>query len=179
MRPTSSRRHKTPWGDAIQLDGANSRPVRDFFIESAEYWIEEFHLDGLRFDAVHAIKDDSQPDLVDEIAARVRARFLRPIHLILENEDNVPTRLTRDGMQAKRYTAQRNDDFHHVLHVAATRERTGYYSAYGSTELLGKAIAEGFANQGQQMPYRNAPRGGPSAELPPDAFVSFIRGGPN
>ena len=168
-------RHKTPWGDAIQLDGANSRPVRDFFIENAEYWIEEFHLDGLRFDAVHAIKDDSQPDLVDEIAARLRARFLRPIHLILENEDNVPTRLTRDGMQAKRYTAQWNDDVHHVLHVAATRERSGYYSAYGSTELLGKAIAEGFAYQGQLMPYRNAPRGGPSADLPPDAFVSFIQ----
>ena len=61
-------RHKTPWGDAIQFDGPNSRPVRDFFIENAEYWIEEFHLDGLRFDAVHAIKDDSRPDLLDELA---------------------------------------------------------------------------------------------------------------
>ena len=79
-------RHKTPWGDAIQLDGPNSRPVRDFFIENAEYWLEEFHLDGLRFDAVHAIKDDSRPDLLDELAARLRARFSRPIHLILENE---------------------------------------------------------------------------------------------
>ena len=83
-------RHKTPWGDAIQFDGPNSRPVRDFFIENAEYWLEEFHLDGLRFDAVHAIKDDSRPDLLDELAARLRARFSRPIHLILENEDNVP-----------------------------------------------------------------------------------------
>ena len=88
-----TRRHKTPWGDAIQLDGPNSRPVRDFFIENAEYWLEEFHLDGLRFDAVHAIKDDSRPDLLDELAARIRARFSRPIHLILENEDNVPGRL--------------------------------------------------------------------------------------
>ena len=168
-------RHKTPWGDAIQLDGPRSRPVRDFFIENAEYWIEEFHLDGLRFDAVHAIKDDSQPDLIDEIAQRLRARFSRPLHLILENEDNVPARLTRDGRKPKLYTAQWNDDIHHVLHVAATHERSGYYSAYGSTELLGKAIAEGFAYQGQMMPYRNAPRGGPSAHLPPDAFVSFIQ----
>ena len=58
-------RHRTPWGDAIQFDGPNSRPVRDFFIENAEYWIEEFHLDGLRLDAVHAIKDDTRPDLLD------------------------------------------------------------------------------------------------------------------
>ena len=168
-------RHKTPWGDAIQFDGPNSRPVRDFFIENAEYWLEEFHLDGLRFDAVHAIKDDSRPDLLDELAARVRARFSRPIHLILENEDNVPRRLTRHGDKADLYTAQWNDDIHHVLHVAATHESSGYYAAYGSTELLGKAIAEGFAYQGQMMPYRNAPRGGPSAGLPPDAFVSFIQ----
>jgi maltooligosyltrehalose trehalohydrolase len=168
-------RHKTPWGDAIQLDGPNSRPVRDFFIENAEYWIEEFHLDGLRFDAVHAIKDDSRPDLLDELATRIRARFSRPVHLILENEDNVPSRLTRDGDRPDQYTAQWNDDIHHVLHVAATQENSGYYAAYGSTVLSGRALAEGFAYQGQIMPYRNAPRGGPSAELPPDAFVSFIQ----
>jgi maltooligosyltrehalose trehalohydrolase len=93
----------------------------------------------------------------------------------LENEDNEPRRLIRNGDQAKLYTAQWNDDIHHVLHVAATHEKSGYYAAYGSTELLGKAIGEGFAYQGQMMPYRNAPRGGPSAELPPDAFVSFIQ----
>ncbi len=170
-----TNRHKTPWGDAIQLDGPKSRPVRDFFIENAEYWIEEFHLDGLRLDAVHAIKDDSRPDLLDELAGRIRERFSRPIHLLLENEDNVPQRLTRHGGKADLYTAQWNDDIHHVLHVAATHESSGYYAAYGSTELLGKTIAEGFAYQGQMMPYRNAPRGGPSAGLPADAFVSFIQ----
>ena len=168
-------RHKTPWGDAVQFDGPNSRPVRDFFIENAEYWIEEFHLDGLRFDAVHAIKDDARPDLLDELVTRVRARFSRPVHLLLENESNDPQRLTRHGGEAKLYTAQWNDDIHHVLHVAATHEESGYYAAYGSTELLGKAIAEGFAYQGEMMPYRNAPRGGPSAGLPPTAFVSFIQ----
>ena len=83
--------------------------------------------------------------------------------------------MTRRGDQAKLYTAQWNDDIHHVLHVAATHEINGYYAAYGSTDLLGKTIAEGFAYQGEMMPYRNAPRGGPSAELPPDAFVSFIQ----
>ena len=168
-------RHRTPWGDAIQFDGANSRPVRDFFIENAEYWIEEFHLDGLRFDAVHAIKDDTRPDLLDELATSLRSRFLRPIHLLLENESNDPRRLARRGGKVELYTAQWNDDIHHVLHVAATHESSGYYAAYGRTELLGRALAEGFAYQGEMMPYRNAPRGGPSAGLPPGAFVSFIQ----
>jgi malto-oligosyltrehalose trehalohydrolase len=93
----------------------------------------------------------------------------------VENEDNEPRRLPRNDDQAKLYTAQWNDDIHHVLHVAATQESSGYYAAYGSTQLLGKALAEGFAYQGEMMPYRNAPRGGPSAGLPPTAFVSFIQ----
>jgi maltooligosyltrehalose trehalohydrolase len=168
-------RRRTGWGDAIQFDGPSSRPVRDFFIENAEYWIEEFHLDGLRLDAVHAIKDDSRPDVLDELGQRLRSRFQRPVHLVLENESNDPRRLARDGGKAGRYTAQWNDDIHHVLHVAATHEKSGYYAAYGRTELLGRALAEGFAYQGEMMAYRNAPRGGPSAGLPPTAFVSFIQ----
>ena len=92
-----------------------------------------------------------------------------------KTRDNDPRRLTRHGDKPDLYTAQWNDDIHHVLHVAATHESSGYYAAYGSTELLGKAIAEGFAYQGEMMPYRNAPRGGPSAGLPPMAFVSFIQ----
>ena len=170
-----TERHRTPWGDAIQFDGPCSRPVRDFFIENAEYWIEEFHLDGLRLDAVHAIKDDARPHFLDELAARLRSRYSRPIHLLLENESNDPRRLTRHGGKPDLYTAQWNDDVHHVLHVAATHESSGYYAAYGRTELLGRALAEGFAYQGEMMPYRNAPRGGPSAGLPPTAFVSFIQ----
>jgi maltooligosyltrehalose trehalohydrolase len=168
-------RRKTPWGDAIRFDGPNSRPVRDFFIENAEYWIEEFHLDGLRLDAVHAIKDDTRPDLLDELAERLRSRFRRPVHLVLENESNDSRRLARHGGKADRYTAQWNDDIHHVLHVAATHESSGYYAAYGGAELLGRALAEGFAYQGEMMAYRNARRGSPSAGLPPSAFVSFIQ----
>ncbi len=168
-------RHRTPWGDAIQFDGPNSRPARDFFIENAEYWIEEFHLDGLRLDAVHAIKDDARPHFLAELATRLRSRSSRPIHLLLENESNDPRRLTRHGGKPDLYTAQWNDDIHHVLHVAATHESSGYYAAYGRTELLGRALAEGFAYQGEMMQYRNTPRGGPSAGLPPTAFVSFIQ----
>ena len=163
---------RTPWGDAINFA---LRPVRDYFIENAEYWIEEFCLDGLRFDATHAIKDNSEPHILDEIAERLRSRFVRPIHLLLENEDNEVRWLERTPDGPKYYTAQWNDDAHHVLHVAATGESSGYYAAYGATELIGRALAQGFAYQGEMMEYRGRPRGAPSAHLPPDAFVAFIQ----
>ncbi|MBV9289503.1 MAG: malto-oligosyltrehalose trehalohydrolase [Hyphomicrobiales bacterium] len=168
-------RHRTPWGEAINYDGLDARPVRDFVAENAEYWIEAFHLDGLRLDAAHAIKDESRPDIVDEIAERLRSRFSRPIHLILENEDNEPERLIRCGRKPRLYDAQWNDDVHHVLHVAATGEQSGYYGDYGSTRILGRALAEGFAFQGEIMRHRGAARGAPCAFLPPGAFVAFIQ----
>ncbi len=169
-------RHKTPWGPAINYDGQHAKPVREFVICNALYWIKEFHLDGLCFDAVHAIMDDGDKHLLDELAERVRASDDRPLHLLLENEDNDPTRLLRVGGAPVHYTAQWNDDVHHVLHTAATHERTGYYADYeGNTDLLAKALAEGFGYQGQMMPYRGSPRGQPSAALPPGAFVAFIQ----
>ncbi len=168
-------RHTTPWGDAINFDGPTARPVRDFVVENAEYWIDEFHLDGLRLDAVHAIRDDSRPDILDELAARVRSRLDRPVHLLLENENNEPDRLRREHGTPVRYTAQWNDDVHHVLRVAATGQQTGYYADYGETRLIGRALAEGFAYQGELSRYRGSPRGGPSADLPPSAFVAFIQ----
>jgi maltooligosyltrehalose trehalohydrolase len=171
---TSSRR--TPWGDAISFDAQRAAPVREFIIGNAQYWLEEFRLDGLRLDAAHAIFDDSPKHVLDELAERLRVKVDRPLHLILENESNEPSRLTRREREPVHYTAQWNDDVHHVLHVAASHERSGYYEAYeGDTELLGKALAEGFAYQGQWMPYRGAPRGAASAFLPPAAFVAFIQ----
>jgi maltooligosyltrehalose trehalohydrolase len=163
---------RTPWGDAIDFA---QRPVRDFFIENAEYWIDAYGLDGLRFDAAHAIKDDSRPHILEEIAERLRQPSDRPIHLLLENEDNEVRWLERAPDGRKLYTAQWNDDAHHVLHVAATGEANGYYAAYGATELLARTLAEGFAYQGETMAYRGHPRGAPSAHLPPTAFVAFIQ----
>ncbi len=168
-------RHKTPWGDGIHFE---ARPVRDFVIDNALYWITEFHLDGLRVDAVHAIIDDSKPHILEELATRLRALELgRPLHLVLENEDNTARYLDRDDNRLPRlYTAQWNDDVHHVLHVAATGESEGYYADYGAeTERLGRALAEGFAFQGEMMEYRGHLRGEPSAGLPPEAFVAFIQ----
>lgn len=89
-------RHQTPWGAAINLDGPDSTPVRAFFVHNALFWIEEFHLDGLRLDAVHAIIDDSQKHLLEELAEQVHAAVPdRPIHLVLENEENQTSRLVR------------------------------------------------------------------------------------
>jgi maltooligosyltrehalose trehalohydrolase len=171
-----TERHHTPWGSAINFDGEHARPVREYIIGNALYWIDEFHFDGLRFDAVHAIIDDSGNHLLDELAQRVRASTTRPLHLLLENEENDPSRLLREAGKPTHYSAQWNDDMHHVLHVAATHERTGYYADYeGDTELLGTALAEGFAYQGQEMSYRGSPRGEPCGHLPPDVFVAFIQ----
>jgi maltooligosyltrehalose trehalohydrolase len=175
--PIFTEHHKTPWGAAVNYDSDGSDLVREFVIQNAMYWISEFHFDGLRLDAVHAIKDDSETHILDEMASRVRnAGFQRQVHLLLENEENEAAPLERVGGKPLYYTAQWNDDVHHVLHAAATKETSGYYVDYaGPTDKLGRALAEGFAFQGELMPYRGSPRGEPSGHLPPTAFVSFIQ----
>lgn len=176
--PLFTDRHKTPWGAAINYDGENSGPVRDFVVHNALYWLEEFHFDGLRLDAVHAIRDDSAEHLLEEIARRVRALGLgRHDHLVLENEENQARLLGRDRKgEPELFTAQWNDDVHHVLHTAVTGEASGYYVEYqGDTAKLARTLAEGFAFQGEMMAYRGEARGEPSAHLPPTAFVAFLQ----
>lgn len=174
-------RHHTPWGAAINFDGPGAGPVRDFFIHNALYWIEEFHLDGLRFDAVHAIFDDSRPDILQDIAQAVNSGpgASRPVHLVLENEHNAARYLERGyAQQPRAYTAQWNDDIHHALHVLVTGERGGYYEDYADAPArhLGRCLTEGFAYQGEPSAYRRgAARGEPSRALPATAFVSFLQ----
>ncbi|MFA7386139.1 MAG: malto-oligosyltrehalose trehalohydrolase [Thiohalobacteraceae bacterium] len=173
-----TERHHTPWGAALNFDGPDSRTVRDFFIHNALYWLEEFHFDGLRFDAVHAIIDDSRPDLLEELAAAVQAGpgRERAIHLVLEDDDNRAHYLRTGPEGAGGFSAQWNDDIHHALHVLATGEADGYYADYAGRPLwyLGRCLSEGFAYQGEASPYRDGrPRGEPSAQLPTTAFVAF------
>jgi maltooligosyltrehalose trehalohydrolase len=174
-----TRRHQTPWGEAVDFEGPASRVVRDFMIENALYWLEEFHLDGLRLDAVHAIHDASSPHVLVELAERVhRTVTARPVHLVLENDDNAARFLARDDGRPRWYAAQWNDDLHHALHVLITGERDGYYADYAGDPIdrLGRALAEGFAYQGEPSPFRGgAPRGEPSRDLPPTAFVGFLQ----
>ena len=175
--PVFTETHHTPWGAAVNFDAEGSRGVRDLVIANALYWLREFHMDGLRLDAVHAIVDNSKPDILAELAERVRAATVgRQVHLILENEENRVAHLERIDGCPLHYTAQWNDDLHHVLHAAATGESGGYYHDYaGNTALLARALAEGFAFQGQVMTYRDSPRGEPSGRLPPTAFVGFVQ----
>ena len=175
-----TNRHTTPWGDAINFDGLESRVVRDFFIHNALYWLEEFHFDGLRLDAVHAIVDESTPDFLTELAQTVRERFgaERFIHLVVENVDNTTRYLSRDQADSARlYDAQWNDDIHHCLHVLLTGETDGYYSDYAPDPMrhLCRCLREGFAYQGEYSEYHGENRGEPSTHLPPSAFISFLQ----
>jgi len=173
-------RHHTPWGDAINFDGPNSHVVREFFIHNALYWLEEYHFDGLRLDAVHAILDDSNPDILTELAKVVRQRLgkERSIHLVLENADNSSRYLQRDAnRKVQLYNAQWNDDLHHAAHVVVTGESDGYYSDYVKDPVkhLCRCLTEGFAYQGEYSEFHSSVRGEPSAKLPPTAFVSFLQ----
>lgn len=174
-------RHQTPWGAAINYDDEQSHWVRQFIIHNALYWLEEYHFDGLRLDAVHAIVDDSQPDILTELAQRVHEYFAgsRHIHLMLENDHNAAHYLARDATARPRwYVAQWNDDIHHALHVLLTEESSGYYMDYAEEPFhaLSRCLAEGFAYQGESSLYRdNNPRGETSRHLPATAFVSFLQ----
>jgi maltooligosyltrehalose trehalohydrolase len=174
-------RHHTPWGNAVNFDGPGNQTVREFFIDNALYWLTEYHFDGLRLDAVHAIIDDSTPHILDELADTVRSSVEpdRHVHLVLENDRNQSRYLQRtDHCKPRAYTAQWNDDIHHVLHVILTGERDGYYSDYAEHPLdrLGRCLTGGFAYQGEASQYRNGEaRGEPTNGLPPTAFVSFLQ----
>ena len=158
-----TERHHTPWGAAIDF---SRREVRDFFIQNARYWLEEYRFDGLRLDAVHAIVDESPRHILDEIRDAVPAGK----HLILENDAN-------QARYLKRYAAQWNDDAHHGYHVLATGESQGYYASYidAPAKHLARCLAEGFAYQGEVSPFSGKPRGEPSRHLPPSAFVNFLQ----
>ncbi len=191
-----TERHHTPWGAAIDF----AQPqVREFFVQNALYWLEEYRFDGLRFDAVDQIRDDGETHILEEIAQTVRARIPdRHIHLVLENDNNDAHLLQRNSGATRFYSAQWNDDFHHAAHVLATSESGGYYTDYAQQSsfaiipdrdnqkadvhvrtfalaALTRALAEGFVYQGEHSAYRNRARGQPSAQLPPLAFVDFLQ----
>ena len=140
---------------------------------NAVYWLEEFHFDGLRFDAVHAIIDESDKHFLDELAERIRDKFPnRHIHLVLENEHNTASHLRGP------FDAQWNDDFHNVMHVLLTGETGAYYADFAEwpTVMLARCLQQGFIYQGGPSPnHGGAPRGEPSHDLPATAFVSFLQ----
>jgi maltooligosyltrehalose trehalohydrolase len=179
----------TLWGATIDF----RRPeVADFFTRNALYWLQEYRFDGLRLDAVHAI---CEPDWLVNLGQRIRAEIgsERHVHLVLEHDGNaahllghtaavqVEADLAEIGQVRERsthvYDAQWNDDAHHVLHVLLTGEDSGYYAAYAEApaEKLARCLQQGFVYQGEVSPYSGEPRGEPSADLPPTAFVNFLQ----
>jgi malto-oligosyltrehalose trehalohydrolase len=166
----------------MDFAGPQSATVREFFIANALFWLIEYGFDGLRLDAVDRIVDDSSPDILDEMAARVRAApelLGREVHLVLENDDNDSRRYRRDDDgRPVFFTAQWNDDAHHAFHAALTGESDGIYQDYADAPFarLGKALAEGFCYQGEASAFRgDKNRGTSSAHLPPLAFVNFVQ----
>ena len=158
----------TPWGAAIDF----RRPeVKEFFVQNTLYWLDEFHMDGLRLDALHAISEQEWlPELAREIRARIRPG--RRVHLVMEHDDNAA------HLMPSAFNAQWNDDGHHALHVLLTGETAGYYADYAedTAAKLCRCLEQGFIYQGEASVHRKGvARGAPSAHLPPSAFVLFLQ----
>ena len=176
--PYFTDRYQTPWGSAPNLDGWGSDEVRRFFLDNAAMWMRDYHVDGLRLDAVHAIVDTSAVHLLEELAEETEAlaaRVGRPLWLIAESDLNDP-RLVR-SREAGGYglDAQWSDDFHHALHAALTGEDSGYYADFGDVEHIARALREAYVYGGRRSEHRNRRHGRPATGLPGDRFLGYLQ----
>jgi maltooligosyltrehalose trehalohydrolase len=176
--PYFTDRYATPWGKAVNFDGPGSDEVRRFVIDNARAWLEHYHIDGLRVDAVHAIFDRSALHVLEELAAEVRglaARLGRRLVLIAESDLNDP-RITRSpAVGGYGFDAQGNEDFHHALHAVLTGERSGYYADFGTLQDLTTALAQGFVYAGRHSASRGRRHGRPPSGLGGHAFVGCLQ----
>ncbi|MEW5744146.1 MAG: malto-oligosyltrehalose trehalohydrolase [Nitrospirota bacterium] len=174
--PYLTDNYKSPWGEAINVDGPYSDGVRNFFIENALHWYNNFHIDILRLDAADRIFDINAYPFLQELADTVKncsRRNGRECFLIAEADQNDP-KLTRPKEQGGfGLDGQWLDDFHHCIHTLLTGEREGYYADYGSVEQLAKSLQEGFVYTGEYSKYRKCRRGRPSTDIPAFRFVAF------
>lgn len=170
-------RHPNEWGAAVNFDGRNCERVREFFLANARYWIEEFHLDGLRFDATQAIHDDSESHILTELVKTVReAGHPRRTLIVAENEPQKVRMMRPPEAGGHGMDAAWNDDFHHAAMVRLTGHNEAYYSDYrGSTEEFLQAVQHGFLYQGQRSQWQEQPRGTSTRGLPATAFVTFLQ----
>ena len=155
--PYFTDRYKTPWGEALNFDGPQSDHVRWFFIHNALMWIDEFHVDALRVDAVHAISDHSAEPFLQDLTTAVRQRkreLGRHIYTIAESDLNDPRVITPKESLGLGFDSQWSDDLHHSLHALLTGERSGYYIGYGSASDLARTMATGYLYTGQHSVYR-------------------------
>jgi maltooligosyltrehalose trehalohydrolase len=174
--PYFTDRYKTPWGKAINFDDSYAYGVRNYMIQNALMWLEDFHIDGLRLDAVHAIYDFSARHIMHELAEhtdKLNERTGRKHFLIAESALNDSRYINSTKTGGYGLDAQWNDDFHHSLHVLATGERTGYYKDFINPETLKKSFIDGYAYEGQYSEYKKRFFGNSSKPNPGHQFVVF------
>jgi maltooligosyltrehalose trehalohydrolase len=171
--PYFTDRYRTPWGPAVNFDGPSSNDVRNFFLHNARQWFTDFHIDGLRLDAVHEIIDRTAIPFLVELAEEIGN--LGDGFLVAESADNNPRIVTPVSSGGFGMDAQWNDDFHHAVHAAITGEGSGYYGDYRTVEDIATAMDEGFVYQGEYSSFRQLNHGAPSGALPPERFVVFAQ----
>ncbi|MEX2480365.1 MAG: malto-oligosyltrehalose trehalohydrolase [Gammaproteobacteria bacterium] len=170
--------YRTPWGDAVNLDRACSDTVRRFFLDNACMWLEDYHVDGLRIDAVHAIIDMSAIHFLEALTREVRAleaRLGRHLVVIAESDLNDPRVVRAPEIGGYGLDAQWNEDFHHALHAVLTSERDGYYEDFGAVADVAAALSRGLVYDGRYSRYRRRSHGRPAADLPGRRFVGCLQ----
>jgi len=169
-------RYKNEWGQAINFDGLDAGPVREFVLANVRYWIEEFHLDGYRLDATQQIFDASERNIMADLTQYARQTAAgKSIYVVSENEPQNAQLVRSESVGGHGMDALWNDDFHHTALVALTGRNDAYYSDYlGSPQEFISALKWGFLYQGQHYSWQKNRRGSPSLDLPPSAFVHFI-----
>ena len=174
--PYFTEAYRTPWGAALNFDGPNNDEVRRYFIQNALQWINEFHFDGLRLDAINAIVDTSPRKFLEELSVECHAagaQLKRPVYLIAESERNDAKVVAPGEVGGWGLDASWDDDFHHVLHVLMTGEHNGYYEDYSGVEDLARAFRDGFVYVGQYSAFRQKRQGMPTDDLDGEHFVVF------
>jgi len=177
--PYFTNRHTTPWGEAINYDQPGREGVRRYFVENALYWLREYHLDGLRLDAVQTIRDDSPRHILAEITASVddlAKELQREICVIAETDENDERMVRARNHGGYGLDAVWSDDFHHAMHAFFTSERRGYYQDFGEPRQIVRALNEGFVFQGEPFRFWNGrPRGTSSRHMPAPAHVICVQ----
>lgn len=176
--PYFTKRYATPWGEAVNLDGPESDEVRRFFVDNALMWLRDYHADGLRIDAVHAIVDTSAVHFLEQLASEVHllgVQSNRRFVLIAESDLNDPRVVRPPESGGYGIDAQWNEDFHHALHAILTGERNGYYSDFGRLADLAKVITEGFVYDGRYSGHRRRSHGRSATGLSGHRFVGCLQ----
>jgi maltooligosyltrehalose trehalohydrolase len=176
--PYLTDRHSTPWGDAVNLDGEGSDEVRRFFCDNAKMWLRDYHFDGLRLDAVHAIIDTSALHFLEQLAGEVHqlgAELGRHLLVVAESDLNDPRLIRPIELGGYGLDALWCDDFHHALHAMLTAERSGYYIDFGRLTDLATALRHGFVYEGRYSAYRGHRHGRSAKGIPGDRFIGFTQ----